>query len=45
MEQAARILDEYGVPRGEIKDFGDLYLYVLAFRDPDNVQLEQTAPH
>ena len=43
--QASQILDERSVPRGEIKDLGDLGLYVLAFRDPDNIQLELTAPH
>ena len=46
LEQAARVLDERGVPRGEIKDLGEAFgLYVLAFRDPDNVQLELTAPY
>ena len=29
----------------EIKDLVDLGMYVLAFRDPDNIQLEMTAPH
>jgi catechol 2,3-dioxygenase-like lactoylglutathione lyase family enzyme len=46
LEQAARKLDEWGVPRGEIKDLGSVFrLYVLAFRDPDNIQLELTAPY
>lgn len=45
LEQAAQLLDERGVPRGEIKDLGDLGIYVMAFRDPDNIQLELTAPH
>jgi glyoxylase I family protein len=46
LERAARLFDEQGVPRGEIKDLGpDLPIYVLAFRDPDNIQLELTAPH
>lgn len=45
LEQAAKILDESGVTRGEIKDLGDLGIYVMAFRDPDNIQLELTAPH
>ena len=45
LEQAARILDERGVSRGEIKDLADLGIYVMAFRDPDNIQLELTAPH
>jgi len=38
LEPAARVLDARGVPRGEIKDLGAAFgLYVLAFRDPDNV--------
>ena len=45
LEQAAQLLDERGISRGEIKDLGDLGLYVMAFRDPDNIQLELTAPH
>ena len=43
--QASHILDERGIPRGEIKDLGDLGIYVMAFRDPDNIQLELTASH
>ena len=45
LEQAAHLLDERGVSRGEIKDLADLGIYVMAFRDPDNIQLELTAPH
>ncbi|HBY98596.1 MAG: VOC family protein [Ardenticatenaceae bacterium] len=45
LEQAAHLLDERGVSRGEIKDLQGLGLYVLAFRDPDNIQLELTAPY
>jgi glyoxylase I family protein len=45
LEHASHILDERGIPRGEIKDLGDLGIYVMAFRDPDNIQLELTAPH
>jgi hypothetical protein len=41
-----RLFDERDVPHGEIKDLGpDLGIYVLAFRDPDNIQLELTAPY
>lgn len=43
--EAARLLDQNGVQHGEIKDLGGLKMYVLAFRDPDNIQLELTAPH
>jgi catechol 2,3-dioxygenase-like lactoylglutathione lyase family enzyme len=46
LEEAVRVLDRHGVPHGEIKDLGpDFGLYVLAFRDPDNVQLELGAPY
>ncbi|HET8628767.1 MAG TPA: VOC family protein [Thermomicrobiales bacterium] len=46
LERAARALDEWGVPRGEIKDLGPGFgLYVLPFRDPNNIQLELTAPY
>ncbi len=45
LERAARMLDERGVPHGEIKDLGEGFgICVLAFRDPDNIQLELTAP-
>jgi glyoxylase I family protein len=45
IENAVRLFDEKGVPHGEIKDLGeDLGICVLAFRDPDNTQLELTAP-
>jgi glyoxylase I family protein len=44
--QAVRLFDENDVSHGEIKDLGpDLGIYVLAFRDPDNIQLELTAPY
>jgi glyoxylase I family protein len=45
LEQAAQLFDERGISRGEIKDLADLGIYVMAFRDPDNIQLELTAPH
>jgi glyoxylase I family protein len=46
LEAAARAFDARGVSHGEIKDLGPvLPIYVLAFRDPDNMQLELTAPH
>jgi catechol 2,3-dioxygenase-like lactoylglutathione lyase family enzyme len=44
LEKALKLFDERGVPHGEIKDLGGLGLYVLAFRDPDNIQVELTAP-
>lgn len=46
LEEAVRVLDRHGVPHGEVKDLGPAFgLYVLAFRDPDNVQLELSAPY
>lgn len=46
LEEAVRCFDEYNVSHGEIEDLGpDLGIYVLAFRDPDNIQLELTAPY
>jgi glyoxylase I family protein len=43
---AQKIFEQRGVPHGEIKDLGpDLGIFVMAFRDPDNVQLELTAPY
>lgn len=44
LQTAARFFDEEGVERGEIKTLEDFGIYVMAFRDPDNVQLELTAP-
>jgi glyoxylase I family protein len=46
LEEAVQHFDKQGVPRGEIEDLGpDLGIYVLAFRDPDNIQLELTATY
>ncbi|WP_374688054.1 VOC family protein [Promineifilum sp.] len=46
LEAAAAYFDEQGIIRGEIRDLGPgLGIYVMAFRDPDNIQLEMTAPH
>ena len=46
LEEAVRRFDRQGVPHGEIKNLGPgLGIYVLAFRDPDNIQLELTAPY
>lgn len=46
MEAAAAFLDEHGVTRGEIKDLGEGFaIYVMVIRDPDNIQLELTAPY
>ena len=47
LEDAERVFDENGVSHGTINDLGHagLPIYVMAFRDPDNIQLELTAPH
>lgn len=46
LDEAIRILDEHHVPHSEISDLGaDLGIYILVFRDPDNIQLELTAPY
>ena len=46
LEAAVSLFDEKGIPHGTINDLGEygLPIYVLAFRDPDNIQLELTAP-
>jgi catechol 2,3-dioxygenase-like lactoylglutathione lyase family enzyme len=46
LEEAFQILNQHDVPHGEIRDLGgDLRIFVLAFRDPDNIQIELTAPY
>ena len=45
MEGAAAYLDGQGITRDEIKDLGGGFgIYVMTVRDPDNIQLELTAP-
>jgi glyoxylase I family protein len=44
LEAAMRIFDEKGVPHGEIRPLPSFGIYVLPFRDPDNIQVELTAP-
>jgi glyoxylase I family protein len=46
LDEAVRMFDERGVSHGEVEDLGEaLRLYTLAFRDPDNIQLELSAPY
>jgi catechol-2,3-dioxygenase len=46
LDRALEVLNEQDVPHGEIEDLGqDFGLYVLSFRDPDNIQLELTAAY
>jgi catechol 2,3-dioxygenase-like lactoylglutathione lyase family enzyme len=42
--RAMKVLDAHGVPHGEIADLAGFGISILAFRDPDNIQLELTAP-
>jgi catechol 2,3-dioxygenase-like lactoylglutathione lyase family enzyme len=44
LERAVALLDEHAVPHGPITGLESFGIYVLPFRDPDNVQLELTAP-
>jgi len=44
LEQAVSLFDADGVPHGEITALPSFGIYVLPFRDPDNIQLELTAP-
>jgi glyoxylase I family protein len=44
LEQAARLFDEHGIAHGEITRLDGFGIDILPFRDPDNVQLELTAP-
>ncbi len=46
LERAVALLDARRVPHGEIKDLGLAFgIYVLSIRDPDNIQLELSAPY
>jgi catechol 2,3-dioxygenase-like lactoylglutathione lyase family enzyme len=44
LEQARALLDQHGVPHGDIRELPSFGIYILPFRDPDNIQLELTAP-
>src|SRR5205823_10589009 len=44
LERAVALLDERGVPHGEITTLPSFGISVLPFRDPDNIQIELTAP-
>jgi glyoxylase I family protein len=46
LEQATHLLDDRGLPHGEIRDLGPgLGSYTLSLHDPDNIQLELMAPY
>jgi glyoxylase I family protein len=44
LDEAVQLFDQRGVPHGEIKTLASFGIYVLPFRDPDNIQIELTAP-
>ena len=44
LEDALKLFDERGVPHGPIKTLEGFGILVLPFRDPDNIQVELTAP-
>ena len=44
LDQAVSVLDAHGLTHGEVTEIGSLGIAILAFRDPDNIQLELTAP-
>jgi len=44
LDEAVSLFDQNGVPHGEITALPSFGIYVLPFRDPDNIQLELTAP-
>lgn len=44
MEAAVALLDANGVPHGDILRLEPFGIAVLPFRDPDNIQVELTAP-
>jgi catechol 2,3-dioxygenase-like lactoylglutathione lyase family enzyme len=45
LAEAARLLDEHGITHGLITNLPSFGISILEFRDPDNIQLELTAPH
>ncbi len=44
LERAVKLFDERGIPHGEITPLEAFGITVLMFRDPDNIQIELTAP-
>ena len=44
LEAAVALLDANGVPHGDLLRLDAFGIAVLAFRDPDNIQVELTAP-
>lgn len=44
LERAVELFDASGVPHGPIATLSGFGIHILPFRDPDNIQLELTAP-
>jgi hypothetical protein len=44
LERAQKLFSEAGVRHAEIKELTDFGIAVMMFWDPDNIQLELTAP-
>ena len=44
LDEALKLLDERGVPHGPITPLEGFGIFILPFRDPDNIQVELTAP-
>ncbi len=44
LEAAATALTEAGIQHGEIMDFADAGMAILSFQDPDDINVELTAP-
>jgi glyoxylase I family protein len=44
LEVAVELFDEQGVPHGGITTLAGFGIHILPFRDPDNIQIELTAP-
>ena len=45
IDRAVAALDARSVPHGEVTPLEAFKIVILAFRDPDNIQLELTAPY
>ena len=44
LESAASALSEAGIEHGEVIDLADAGLAILSFQDPDDINVELTAP-
>lgn len=44
LEAAAAALSDAGIPHGEVTDLSDAGIAILSFQDPDDINIELTAP-